>query len=166
MKLRSELYLEMLRQRDEEAKVSIKEAVSRKSSATTRIDQRLAQRRREREAQAAAWVEQQVNAAPPEVREQLQQMERDIAELGPELRQRGPMTDLVARQTLTRRQFGVAVMLGLVTFPHLESQQLRRVARRDPLLALGDRALLLVGHWDRWLAKRGEKVEMCTFVHF
>lgn len=162
LKLQSELYLEMLTQK--EAVAQSRRPAAQQEVVRVPLDDRLAARRRERRREESdAFVERQLASMPIEVRRQVQDIETDLQELGAVVRARGPMRQEEARQTLSRREFNVAVFLGLVSFPGQE-----RFRRYDPLLAIqlpGERGLRLVAHWDRWMANRNGQVQLCTFVH-
>lgn len=161
LRLQSELYLEMLQQREDETRASVRNDTPTRGRRRVALDHRLAARRREREA-ASSWVDTQLAAAPPEVRREVQELEMDLIRLAPTVRARGPMTQSEAQQRLDRREFNVAVALGLVTFPG------QRFRRRDPILAIkvpDEASLRLVVHWDQWMVKVNGREELGTFYH-
>jgi hypothetical protein len=163
-RLRSELYVEMLLQREQRQLFEF--AADRVASGS--VGRRRAARNAALEAHridlmgAEAWIEERLQTADPLIRRQIEEMESDIAELGDGVRAKGRMTQDQAQTRLSRREFSVAVMLGLVVFPT------GRFERRDPILGIqipGENVLRLVGHWDRWMATVNGKPELCTFVH-
>lgn len=160
-RLRSEIYINMLLQREQRQLVEFA-AGQIASGAVKRRRAMMLEAHRVELMGAEAWVEQRLKFAPPDIRRQVEEIERDIAKLGDHVRAKGRMTQGQAQSRLTRREFTVAVMLGLVVFPT------GRFERRDPILAIqipGETSLRLVGHWDRWTANVNGSPELCTFVH-
>lgn len=163
LRLQSEQYLARLREREEVTK-ALKPVPETEPRVRVDLDRRLQERRRAREAAAAeVWMRQQSQALPMDLRRQLEEIEEDVARLGPELLRRGPIAHDTASRTLSRREFNVAVMMGTIVFP------VHRYRRYDPLAALelpGEpNKLRLIGHWDQWMAAVDGKMQMCTFTH-